>query len=121
MLYPLHAINLNMLQVKGRSDLFLRLEIIKKCIAVLPVILGVFYGINFMLWGSVFISFVAYFLNSYYSATLINYSTWSQIKDILPTFLVSIFVSACMWSITLLNYSVWITLPFQCAAGLIMA
>ena len=45
MLYPLHAINLNILQVKGRSDLFLRLEIIKKVIGTLPIVLGIFYGI----------------------------------------------------------------------------
>ena len=51
MLYPLHAINLNILQVKGRSDLFLKLEIIKKIIAVGPIVVGVVYGIEYMLWG----------------------------------------------------------------------
>ena len=121
MLYPLHALNLNMLQVKGRSDLFLKLEIIKKIIAILPISLGIFYGIEFMLWGSVFINFVAYFLNSYYSAQLINYSTWTQIKDIIPTFIVSFVVAAAMWSITLLNYPIYITLTFQCVLGLLMA
>jgi teichuronic acid exporter len=120
MLYPLHAINLNMLQVKGRSDLFLKLEIIKKVIAILPISLGVFYGIEFMLLGSVFVSFLAYILNSYYSALLIDYSTWAQLKDILPTLVVSIIVSMVMWSITLLNYSIWITLPVQCILGFIL-
>jgi len=121
MLYPLHAINLNMLQVKGRSDLFLKLEIVKKIIAVAPICLGIFYGIEFMLLGSVFTSFVAYFLNSYYSAELVNYSSWSQIKDILPTFIVSFLVAFVMWSFTFLNYSVWITLPVQCVIGLLLA
>lgn len=120
MLQPLHAINLNMLMVKGRSDLFLRLEIIKKAIAVVPICLGVFYGIELMLWGSVFISFAAYVLNSYYSARLINYSIWAQIKDIYPSFLVSIFVAAAMFLFTLFNYSVWITLPLQCTLGFII-
>lgn len=120
MLYPLHAINLNMLKVKGRSDLFLKLEIIKKIIAVFPICLGIFYGIEFMLWGGVFISFVAYFLNSYYSSQFVNYSTWVQIKDILPTFIVSLIVAVIMWSITLLNYSIWITLPLQCFLGALL-
>ncbi len=120
MLQPLHAINLNMLMVKGRSDLFLRLEIIKKSIAVIPIYLGIFYGIEFMLWGSVFLSFAGYLVNSYYSARLINYSTWAQIKDIAPSFLVSLFVASAMWCLTLLNYSIWITLPLQCILGLIM-
>jgi O-antigen/teichoic acid export membrane protein len=121
MLYPLHAINLNMLQVKGRSDLFLKLEIIKKVIAVIPISLGILYGIELMLWGSVFTSFVAYFLNSYYSPNLINYSTWSQIKDILPTFSVSLVVATAMWSLTYFKFSNGIILPLQCIFGLVLA
>lgn len=61
MLYPLHAINLNILQVKGRSDLFLKLEIIKKVIAIGPIMIGIYCGIEYMLWGSVVSSFIAYF------------------------------------------------------------
>ena len=72
MLYPLHAINLNILQVKGHSDLFLKLEVIKKIIAVGPILIGILFGIKYMLWGSVFISFIAYLLNRYYSAGLIH-------------------------------------------------
>ena len=120
MLYPLHAINLNMLQVKGRSDLFLRLEVIKKFFTILPIGLGIFYGIEFMLWGSVIVSFIAFYLNSYYSVQLVNYSTWTQIKDILPAFLVSLVVAATMWSVTLLNFPVVITLVVQCATGLVL-
>lgn len=121
MLYPLHAINLNILQVKGRSDLFLKLEIIKKIIAVGPLILGVLFSIEYMLWGSVFTSLIAYFLNSYYSANLINYPTKDQIKDILPTFLVSVVTAAAMWSLTLLSLSNWLLLPLQCLLGIILA
>jgi O-antigen/teichoic acid export membrane protein len=119
MLYPLHAINLNILQVKGRSDLFLKLEIIKKIIGVLPIALGIFYGIEVMLWASVSFSFVAFFLNSFFSSDLIKYSTISQVRDILPTFLVSLIVSAGMWSLTLFNLSVWITLIIQLMCGFV--
>ena len=121
MLYPLHAINLNILQVKGRSDLFLRLEIIKKIIAVGPLALGVLFSIEYMLWGSVCTSLIAYFLNSYYSADLINYPTKEQIKDILPTFLVSFVTAAAMWSLTLLSLSNWLLLPLQCSLGIALA
>ena len=121
MLYPLHAINLNILQVKGRSDLFLKLEIIKKIIAAGPLILGVLFSIEYMLWGSVCTSFIAYFLNSYYSANLINYPTKEQIKDILPTFLVSFVTAAAMWSLTFLSLSNWLLLPLQCLLGIILA
>ena len=121
MLYPLHAINLNILQVKGRSDLFLKLEIIKKIIAVIPIAIGIFYGIEFMLWGSVCTSFVAFFLNSYYSADLIGYPTLRQIRDVLPTFLVSFMVAGCMWGLSFLPLSNYIILPLQLVVGLALA
>ena len=121
MLYPLHAINLNILQVKGRSDLFLRLEVIKKIIAVGPLLLGVFFSIEYMLWGSVCTSVIAYFLNSYYSANLINYPTKDQVKDILPTFGVSFMTAAVMWSLTLLPLSNGLLLPLQCLLGIVLA
>lgn len=120
MLYPLHAINLNILQVKGRSDLFLKLEIIKKTIAVFPILIG-FYGIEYMLWGSVLTSFIAYFLNSHYSADLIRYSTIEQIKDVLPVFAVSLTIAAVMWLFSLLDISVYIQLPIQIIVGLTLA
>lgn len=120
MLYPLHAINLNILQVKGRSDLFLKLEILKKIIAVIPITVGIFCGIEYMLWGSVLTSFLFFFLNSYYSASLINYPTWSQIKDALPTLIVSIITATIMWSLSLLHFSIYILLTLQCSLGLVL-
>ncbi|MEG2278304.1 MAG: lipopolysaccharide biosynthesis protein [Odoribacter sp.] len=121
MLYPLHAINLNILQVKGRSDIFLKLEIIKKMIGIVPILIGIFYGIEFMLLISVFISIIAYFLNSYYSAQLINYSVWFQIKDILPVFGVSLFVAISMWALSFLSIANILLLPLQCFVGIILA
>lgn len=120
MLYPLHAINLNILQVKGRSDLFLKLEIIKKIIAVGPIVVGIYCGIEYMLWGSVFTSFIAYFLNSYYSARLIDYPTMDQLKDILPTFLTSFIVAFFMWCISLLDWSFYLLLPLQLFLGILL-
>ena len=120
-LYPLHAINLNILQVKGRSDLFLKLEVIKKIIAIVPIIVGVFCGIEYMLWGSVLTSFIAYFLNSHYSAGLIYYPTKEQIKDILPTFLISSVVASVMWMLSFLNISYYILLPIQVLIGVLLA
>ena len=121
MFYPLHAINLNVLQVKGRSDLFLRLEIIKKFLAIGPLLLGIFFSIKSMLLGSVFNSVIAYFLNSYYSADLLRYSTMEQVKDVLPTFFVSLLVSAVMWSLSLTALPYPLLLSLQCTVGLTLA
>ena len=120
MLYPLHAINLNILQVKGRSDLFLKLEVIKKIVAILPIVLGITLGIKFMLWGAVCTSVISFFLNSYYSGHLVNYSTMNQIKDIFPTFLIASFVAGTIWCLSFLNLSIYFTFFIQCVTGFIL-
>jgi O-antigen/teichoic acid export membrane protein len=120
MLYPLHALNLNILQVKGRSDLFLKLEIVKKIIGIIPIALGILGGIKVMLYGGICISIFSYFLNSYYSAFLVHYSTKEQIKDILPTFGISFFVAICMWSILLIPVSNYIVILLQCILGALL-
>lgn len=94
MLYPLHAVNLNMLNVQGRSDLFLRLEIIKKILAIPVIVVGVLLGIKAMIVGMIIISMIAFFLNSYYSGQHIGYSSMQQLKDILPSFILAIFIGS---------------------------
>jgi teichuronic acid exporter len=99
MLYPLHAINLNMLNVQGRSDLFLRLEIIKKLMAIPVIIIGITLGIKFMILGMIVNSMIAYFLNSYYSGRFLSYSSLEQIKDILPSFLLAVAIGISIFTI----------------------
>lgn len=90
MLYPLQALNLNMLQVQGRSDLFLRLEIIKKSLAVPVIVIGVIWGIKVMIAGMMVNSLIAYYLNSYWSGKMVNYPLREQLADILPAFLMAV-------------------------------
>ena len=113
LLYPVHAINLNILTVMGRSDLFLKLEIIKKIIGVVPIIIGVFIGIKMMLWAGVASSFLSFAINAYYSERLINYSFGNQFKDILPFIIVSLCLGALTWGITFLSVQVVFQLLIQ--------
>jgi len=96
-LYPLHALNLNVLNVKGRSDLFLKLEIIKKIIAIPTIMIGVFYGVKALIIASIFQSVIAYFINSYYTVKLINYPVKEQLFDIMPAFLISVATAIPVW------------------------
>jgi len=93
-LYPLQLINLNVLKAKGRSDLYLRLEIIKKVASIPAIILGVVFGMEALLWGIVFNSIIVYLLNSTYSVDLIHYPVKKQLLDILPTILCFSVISA---------------------------
>lgn len=84
LLYPIHSYNLIILKVKGRSDLFLKLEVVKKIIVVLVILVSSRFGIYGLLYGSVVSSVLCFFVNSYYSGKFLDYPAWTQIKDILP-------------------------------------
>jgi O-antigen/teichoic acid export membrane protein len=98
MLYPLQALNLNMLNIQGRSDLLLRLEVIKKALAVPVIIIGVIWGIKAMILGMIFLSLIAYYLNSYWSGHLIGYAFLEQIKDVLPSFILAVVISSVVFT-----------------------
>lgn len=92
MWYPIHAINLNLLQVKGRSDLFLRLEIIKKILGVLMLVITLPLGILIFCIGTVFTSIICLFINTYYTGKLIGVGFYMQMKDIAPSLILSIVI-----------------------------
>ena len=118
-LYPLHSINLNMLQVLGRSDLFLKLEIIKKTIAIVPLLVGAFVGILPMLYVQIIVSIISFFLNSYYTGKFLNYNSWMQIKDILPSYGVAITIAMMVYPLKYLSISYWLVLLFQGIVGMV--
>lgn len=101
MLYPIHAINLNLLQVKGRSDLFLRLEIYKKILGVATLCVTIPMGITAMCIGRVFTSWVALAMNTHYTGKLIHLGFIQQMKDYIPTLLNSFAMGVIVYGVTL--------------------
>lgn len=89
-LYPIHSYNLQILNVKGRSDLFLRLEVVKKLMVVVILVISFQFGIYGLLYGSVIGSVLCFFINTHYSGKFLNYTAWQQAKDLLPIIFVSI-------------------------------
>lgn len=100
-IYPLQQLNLNILNVMKRSDYFLKLEIIKKALFTLVILTGFFFSLMAMLWAAVVYYYVEFFLNSWYSKRLIGYGSLSQVRDVMPIYLVSLVVSALVWLFTL--------------------
>lgn len=88
-LYPIHAYNLNILSIKGRSDLFLKLEIIKTIILIPIIIITFQWGIYGLLFGGIVSSILAFFVNTYYTNKLIGYSALEQINDLFPIVLLA--------------------------------
>lgn len=83
-LFPLHSYNLSILNVKGRSDLFLKLEVIKKVLIIMVIIVAIPLGIFALLYGQVLISVISFFINAHYTKRFIPYTGWEQLKDVLP-------------------------------------
>ena len=115
--YPLHAINLNMLQVQGRSDLFLGLEIVKKIVGMASLCTGIFVGIIPMLCVGIITNVICYFMNSYFPGKLIGYSSWKQIKDFAPSYGVAIVIALAVYFFKYLPITYWIVLPLQIFVG----
>jgi len=85
LLYPIHAYNLNILNLKGRSDLFLKVEIIKMIMLILIIFISFQWGIYGLLIGTIASSIIAFFINTFYTHKLIAYGAWLQLKDIFPS------------------------------------
>ena len=115
--YPLHALNLSMISLQGRSDLFLALEIAKKVIGLAPLFVGAFVGIFPMLYTSILTTIICYFLNSYFPGKLLGYNSWMQLKDIAPSFFIALSMFILVYCLKYLPFSYWIILPLQLVFG----
>lgn len=119
MWYPIHAINLNLLQVKGRSDLFLRLEIIKKAIAVLILCVTIPMGLIAMCVGQILSSLIALIINTNYTGKLIQVGFLRQMRDLLPTLLLSLSMWGVVYGITSCLSGIILQLIVGIVAGMV--
>lgn len=116
MWYPVHAINLNLLKVKGRSDLFLRLEVIKKILGVSMLIATAPFGLIVMCYGTVVNSIIALIINTYYTGKLIHVGFIRQMQDLSFT----LFLSLSMFFIVYGLSFVFDSHSFQLLVGIIV-
>lgn len=118
--YPLQSINLNILNVKGRSDIFLRLEIIRKSLIILSIAIGFKWGIIGMVKANVIASAINYIIVGIIAGKLINYKIKEQIFDLIPYATISIIMVIAITMITANNNFNLQTLITQIIAGTII-
>jgi O-antigen/teichoic acid export membrane protein len=116
MWYPIHAINLNLLQVKGRTDLSLRLEVIKKIVGVTILCTFVPFGIVALCYSRILSSILCLIINTYYTGKLINVGFLRQMSDYAPTLLISLM----MWGVMMTVNSFTDNLYLQILTGVII-
>jgi teichuronic acid exporter len=117
-LLPIHTANLQAINVLGRSDIFLKLEIIKKTIGFAILCVTVFYGVYAIALGALFTGVISIFINAYPNLKLLNYSYKEQFKDIVPSLLLSLAMGVVVYSILWFGLTAWLTLKIQVIVGL---
>lgn len=117
MWYPIHALNLSLLQVKGRSDLFLKLEIIKKAIGVSLLCVSIPFGVLAMCYTTIVSSLISLAINTYYTGKLINVGFFVQMRDLIPSLLISLTIFITSYIVCALDISNIIKLTIAIPLG----
>lgn len=108
MFSPLSHINLNLLYVKGRSDLVLRLELIKKAFGFLILFSTLPFGIFWMIIGKAFYGFLAFVFNCYFTKKILDYGFWEQMKSLLPILVRSVLMGVLVWFVAGMCDNNWV-------------
>lgn len=121
LLYPLHVINLNLLQALGKSNLFLRLEVIKKILVIVNIAVTYRWGISAIILGMMVTSGIAYYLNSYYTGILISYSIREQLWDLLPYLIIAAVMGGIIYAVGFIAFpNNWSLLLTQIFLGIVV-
>lgn len=120
MFYPIHTANLNAMKAMGRSDLFLKLEIVKKIIASFTIVIALLFGPMAMAYSMLVTSFISQVINSSPNKKIMDYGYLEQLKDILPGILLAVFVGICTLGARLLGQGNLITLVLQVIIGVVV-
>ncbi len=120
MFYPIHTANLNAIKAMGRSDLFLRLEIYKKVVGVIAILITMQISVEAMAYSLLFTSVASQIINAWPNRKLLNYGYLDQLKDILPSICLAVFMGCCILPVTWLGLSDLVTLILQVLIGVIV-
>lgn len=118
--WPLHTANLQAITALGRSDIFLKLEMAKKTIGIVTLIITIPFGLNVMMIGRCVNTITSCFINAMPNKRLLSYSYFEQIKDILPSFILSLIMCGVVLCINTINLNLYVTLVIQLIVGAVV-
>ena len=117
MFYPIHTANLNAIKAMGRSDLFLKLEIVKKVVGIIMLVSTMWFGVMAMAYSLLITNIAGQIINSWPNRKLLNYKYIQQVKDIMPSILLASLMGICVSVIPMFQLSDAITLLIQIITG----
>lgn len=118
--WPVHTSNLNAIKALGRSDLFLKLEIIKKTVGLLTLYAAMYISLEAMALSMLVTSVLSQIINSWPNWKLLNYGYLDQVKDMLPQIGLSCVMGAIIYCVRIFHWNDWITLLIQISLGAIV-
>ncbi len=116
--WPIHTANLQAINALGRSDIFLKLEILKKIVGILILGISLFFGVYAIALGMVISGVIGTFINAYPNKNILDYGYKEQIRDILPSLMLSGFMGLLVFSIQFLDIVIWVRLFMQIFFGI---
>lgn len=116
-LWPIHTANLQAINALGRSDIFLKLEILKKIIGIAILAASLEQGAYAIALGGAISSIIATFINAYPNKYLLNYSYTEQLRDIMPSLFISVIMGTLVFLMKFLKISIFYKITFQIIVG----
>ena len=117
---PIHTSNLNAIKAIGCSGLYLKMEIIKKSIGIIIILISAQYGVFAIGIGSVIYTLIASIINAYPNRQLLDYSYFEQVRDILPSFLLAFIMGIIVYFVPLICLTDYLVIPTQIVVGIII-
>ena len=118
--YPIHTANLNAMKAMGRSDIFLKLEIIKKMVGMVLLLSTMWFGVMVMAYSLLVSSVTSQIINTWPNKKLMNYGYLDQLKDILPGILLAVGMGLIVYCVQFLHLNDWLTLLIQVPLGVLL-
>lgn len=120
MFWPVHTTNLNAIKAMGRSDLFLRLEIIKKIVGMAILLSTMWLGVMAMAYSTLVSSVISQIINSWPNKKLLHYGYLEQLRDIAPGIILAVIMGACVYMIGMVPLPLVISLIVQVVSGAVI-
>jgi len=117
--YPISVINMNILKVIGRSDLFLKVDLAKFPIVVIAMIITIPLGVKAMVIAQVVTSIIAFFINAYMPGKLFGYGALAQLKDMMPIILATALMALVVFIVTFKLDNNYLKLIFGTISGFV--
>lgn len=118
--YPIHTANLNAIKALGRSDLFLKLEIIKKVYGMAALLVTMWISVEAMAYSLLITTLISSFVNAFPNKKLLDYSYWEQVCDMLPAIFLAAGMGAVVFCVTLLPLNDFVMLLIQVPLGILI-